>query len=123
MIAHTHWLAALVITTALALSPGTRAAETPNAGNKVPLIAGKDQDGKVFKLADLIGKKIVLLYFYPKDDTPGCTKEACGLRDRMSDLKKDNVEVIGVSMDNEESHKKFIAKHNHWRLIGLTVDV
>jgi peroxiredoxin Q/BCP len=53
-----------------------------------------------------------LLYFYPKDDTPGCTKEACGLRDRMGDLKKDNVEVVGVSVDNEDSHKKFIAKHN-----------
>jgi thioredoxin-dependent peroxiredoxin len=112
MMAHTHWLAALVMTTALALSPGTRAAETPKVGNKAPIISGKDQDGKTFKLADLVGKKIVLLYFYPKDDTPGCTKEACGLRDRMSDLKKDNVEVIGVSMDNEESHRKFITKHN-----------
>src|SRR3989441_5613270 len=87
-------------------------ATTPAVGAKAPLIQGKDQDGKTWKLADAVGKKVVLLYFYPKDDTPGCTKEACGLRDRMSDLKKDNVEVIGVSMDNEESHKKFIAKHN-----------
>ena len=88
------------------------AANTPQVGEKAPLIEGKDQDGKAFKLADLVGKKIVLLYFYPKDDTPGCTKEACGLRDRMSDLKKDKVEVIGVSMDNQESHQKFIAKYN-----------
>ena len=88
------------------------AAETPKAGDKAPLIQGKDQDGKTVKLADLVGKKVVLLYFYPKDDTPGCTKEACGLRDRMADLQKDNVQVIGVSFDNEESHKKFIAKHN-----------
>ena len=109
---HTHWLAALLMTAALAGLPGARAAETPKVGNKVPLIAGKDQDGKAFGLADLVGKKIVLFYFYPKDDTPGCTKEACGLRDRMGDLRKDNVAVIGVSMDNEESHKKFIAKHN-----------
>src|SRR6185436_6753544 len=63
-------------------------------------------------LADSVGKTVVLLYFYPKDDTPGCTKEACGLRDQMESLKKDNVEVIGVSFDNEESHKKFIDKYN-----------
>ena len=87
-------------------------AETPKAGDKAPLIQGKDQDGKTFKLGDVVGKKIVLLYFYPKDDTPGCTKEACGLRDRMGDLKKDNVQVVGVSFDTEDSHKKFIAKHN-----------
>src|SRR6185369_11387333 len=88
------------------------AANTPKVGDKAPLIEGQEQDGKSFKLDDFVGKKIVLLYFYPKDDTPGCTKQACGLRDRMSELKKDNVEVVGVSMDNAESHKKFIAKHN-----------
>jgi peroxiredoxin Q/BCP len=60
----------------------------------------------------VVGKKVVLLYFYPKDDTPGCTKEACGLRDRMADLKKDKVEVIGVSFDSTDSHQKFIAKYN-----------
>ena len=53
----------------------------------------------------------MLLYFYPKDDTAGCTKEACGLRDRIGDLKKDNVEVVGVSFDNAESHKAFIEKY------------
>src|SRR5438477_12929244 len=95
------------------LSAGSAfSAETPKVGDKAPLIQGKDQDGKSFKLADVVGKKIVLLYFYPKDDTPGCTKEACGLRDRMGDLKKDNVQVLGVSFDDGESHKKFIAKHN-----------
>jgi len=81
-------------------------------GDKAPLIEGKDQDGKTWKLADEVGKKIVLLYFYPKDDTPGCTKEACGFRDRIADLKKDNVEVIGVSFDSPESHQKFISKYN-----------
>ena len=88
------------------------AAETPKAGDKAPLVEAKDQDGKTWKLADVVGKQIVLLYFYPKDDTPGCTKEACGLRDRMADLKKDNVQVIGVSFDSAESHQKFIAKHS-----------
>src|SRR5947207_7035937 len=87
-------------------------AETPKVGDKAPLIQGKDQDGKTVKLADLVAKKIVLLYFYPKDDTPGCTKEACGLRDRMTDLEKDNVQVLGVSFDNGESHQKFISKYN-----------
>lgn len=87
-------------------------AETPKVGDKAPAVTGKDQDGKPWKLADQTGKKAVLLYFYPKDDTPGCTKEACGLRDRMSDLTKDGVEVVGVSFDSADSHKAFIAKHN-----------
>jgi len=86
--------------------------KTPKAGDPAPLVEGKDQDGKTWKLADRVGKNVVLLYFYPKDDTPGCTKQACGLRDRMGDLKKDNVEVIGVSFDSAESHQKFREKHN-----------
>ncbi|MSU56671.1 MAG: peroxiredoxin [Pedosphaera sp.] len=84
----------------------------PQVGDKSPLVTGKNQNGKTWKLADSAGKKIVLLYFYPKDDTPGCAKEACGLRDRMADLKKDKVEVIGVSFDSAESHQKFIEKHS-----------
>src|SRR5437899_10872660 len=103
-------LVAAGLTTALQ-SGQARAAESPKAGDKAPLIEGKDQDGKTWKLADEVGKKVVLLYFYPKDDTPGCTKEACGFRDRISDLKKQNVEVIGVSFDSAESHKNFITKH------------
>lgn len=87
-------------------------AATPKVGDKAPAVEGKDQDGKPWKLADQTGKKAILLYFYPKDDTPGCTKQACGLRDRMGDLKKDGIEVIGVSFDSSESHKAFIAKHN-----------
>ena|ERR1044071_1297488 len=100
---------AAVIFTALTFAA---AGETPKVGDKAPLIEGKDQDGKTWKLAEQIGKKVVLLYFYPKDDTPGCTKEACGFRDRIADLKKDNVEVIGVSFDSPESHQKFISKYN-----------
>lgn len=83
----------------------------PKVGDQAPLIVGKNQDGKTWKLANAVGKQIVLLYFYPKDDTPGCTKEACGLRDRMGELKKDKVEVIGVSFDSTESHQKFIEKY------------
>lgn len=86
-------------------------ATMPKVGDKAPLVSGKDQDGDTWKLEKRIGKKIVLLYFYPKDDTPGCTKEACGFRDRMEELKKQGVEVVGVSFDSPESHQQFIAKH------------
>lgn len=89
----------------------TRAAEMPKVGDNAPLVEGKDQDGKDWKLADDVGKKIVLLYFYPKDDTPGCTKEACGFRDSIDTLKGENVEVIGVSFDSGDSHLKFISKY------------
>lgn len=97
---------------AAASSYAAEAGKTPKAGDKAPLVEGKDQDGKTWKLTDRAGKNAVLLYFYPKDDTPGCTKEACGFRDRVVDLKKDGVEVVGVSFDNEESHRKFREKHN-----------
>ncbi len=90
------------------------AAETapPKVGDIAPDFEAKDQEGKVWKLADTLKTKFVQLYFYPKDDTPGCTKEACGLRDRMEDLKKNEVQVLGVSFDSAESHQKFVAKHN-----------
>lgn len=81
-------------------------------GDKAPLVSGKDQDGTKWKLSSERGKSAVLLYFYPKDNTPGCTTEACSLRDRMGDLKSDNVDVIGVSFDSPESHKKFIFKYD-----------
>jgi peroxiredoxin Q/BCP len=88
------------------------ASAMPKVGDKAPLVEGKDQNGKDWKLSDEIGKKIVLLYFYPKDETPGCTTEACGFRDSIDSLKEKNVEVIGVSFDSGESHIKFITKHN-----------
>jgi peroxiredoxin Q/BCP len=87
-------------------------AEMPKAGDTAPSFEGQDQDGKTVKLADFAGKKTVLLYFYPKDFTGGCTKEACGFRDRMGDLQTNNVAVIGVSFDSAETHKKFIAQYN-----------
>jgi len=104
----------LAVTFVFAAAVGGFAAEpakTPKVGDKAPAVEGKDQDGKTWKLADQAGKKAVLLYFYPKDDTPGCTKQACGLRDQMTDLQKENVEVVGVSFDNAESHQKFREKH------------
>lgn len=79
-------------------------------GDKVPELLGVDQDGKEVKMSDFVGKKVVL-YFYPKDNTPGCTAEACSLRDRYTELIEKGYEVIGVSKDSTDSHKKFIAKH------------
>lgn len=70
-----------------------------------------DQQGKNHTLQDLKGRH-TLIYFYPKDDTPGCTAQACALRDNLEELKADGIDVIGVSADNVESHKKFAAKYN-----------
>jgi len=78
---------------------------------KAPDFELKDQDGKIHKLSDYKGKKVVL-YFYPKDDTPGCTKEACSFRDNNSILKKKGAVVLGISADNEKSHKKFESKYS-----------
>jgi peroxiredoxin Q/BCP len=107
-----NWFATLLIAGSILFSAATTFAEMPKTGDAAPLFEGQDQDGKTVQLSDLAGKKIVLLYFYPKDFTGGCTKEACGFRDRVGDLQKDNVEVIGVSFDSADSHKQFIAKYN-----------
>lgn len=78
-------------------------------GDKAPDFNSKDQDGNPVKLADLKGQKVVL-YFYPKDDTPGCTKEACSFRDADDVYRKKGIKVFGVSTDDEKSHQKFISK-------------
>lgn len=80
-------------------------------GNKAPDFKAKDQSGKEYKLSNSLGKW-VLLYFYPKDDTPGCTKEACSIRDAWPDFKKLKVQVFGVSIQDEKSHKKFVDKYD-----------
>ncbi len=79
------------------------------AGDKVPSVTVPDQDGNPVSLTKLKGQKIVL-YFYPKDQTPGCTAEACNLRDNYKALLKQGYQVFGVSTDSEKSHKKFIEK-------------
>lgn len=78
-------------------------------GDKAPEFSGKDQNGNTVSLKDFRGKKIIL-FFYPKDNTPTCTEEACNLRDNYSALLKKGFEVIGVSIDNERSHQRFIKK-------------
>lgn len=79
-------------------------------GDKAPDITANDHNGKPFSLKALKGKTVIL-YFYPKDDTPGCTAEACNFRDNYAALKKKGFEVVGVSVDDEKKHQKFITKY------------
>ncbi len=79
-------------------------------GQKAPKLILKNQDGKTVKLADFSGQKVVL-YFYPKDATPGCTIEACDFNDNLARLKRKGAVVLGVSFDDEKSHQKFRGKH------------
>lgn len=79
-------------------------------GDKAPTIEAKNQHGETVSLSDYKGKKVIL-YFYPKDNTPGCTTEACNFRDNYQSLLDEGFEVIGVSTDSEQSHQKFIAKY------------
>jgi peroxiredoxin Q/BCP len=80
-------------------------------GDRAPDFELPDQNGNPVRLRDFGGKTAVVLYFYPKDDTPGCTKEACAFRDQYEDFKDAGATVIGVSSDSEASHAKFVAKH------------
>lgn len=79
-------------------------------GEKAPAVSLPNEAGKMVTLKSLRGKQVVL-YFYPKDDTPGCTKEACRFRDSITPIQKTGSVVLGVSLDGQESHRKFIAKH------------
>ncbi len=91
-----------------------------NIGDKAPEILGTDENGKEIKLSDFKGKKLAL-YFYPKDNTSGCTAEACSLRDSYEELQKAGYEIVGVSKDSAKSHQNFIAKQNlPFRLIADT---
>ena len=80
------------------------------AGDDAPDFTVKDNAGADVRLSDFRGRRVVL-YFYPKDDTPGCTKQACSLREGFSTFERENIKVLGVSMDDEESHRKFISKY------------
>src|ERR1700733_10866294 len=92
--------ALLLVPFLLALAPG----------NQAPEFAVKNQAGEVIRLSDFKGK-FVLIYFYPKDDTSGCTKEACNFRDEYSKIKKMNTVILGISRQGEKSHQEFRSKH------------
>ena len=80
-------------------------------GDIIPHFILKDQHGNDFDIAKLVGKTPFVLYFYPKDHTPGCTAEACSFRDSYEDFKDLGAEVIGISSDSEDSHRKFVSEH------------
>ena len=82
-----------------------------NEGDEAPDFEARDAEGETVKLSGLRGRKVVL-YFYPKDDTPGCTKEACSFRDGFAEFKRRGIEVLGVSTDDERSHRKFDEKYS-----------
>src|SRR5712692_9228645 len=89
-------------------------------GDKAPDFAAPDAEGETARLKDLRGKKVVL-YFYPRDDTPGCTKEACAFRDSFAKSRKRGIEVLGVSIDTEASHKKVVQDYQlPFRLLADT---
>lgn len=90
---------------------GTTARSQVTNGTKVPDFELKDQDGHNFKLSDALAKGPVVVYFYPKDDTPGCTKEACSFRDSFEQFRDEGVQVVGISGDDVASHKKFAEKY------------
>ncbi len=81
-------------------------------GDRVPVFTLKDQSGADFNMKDYIGKTAMVIYFYPKDDTPGCTKEACSFRDAYEQFTDKNIKVIGISSDDVQSHKNFAEKYN-----------
>lgn len=84
---------------------------TISIGSKAPDFGLKDQDGRIVRLSDFRGKKVIL-FFYVRDDTPGCTRESCNFRDRMEDIHSKNTVVLGVSPDSVDSHKRFVEKYS-----------
>ena len=102
----------MILLLGLAMMPvAAFAADMPKVGDKAPDFSVAASDGTTMHLKDAIGKGNIILYFYPKDDTPGCTKEACGIRDTFDEFKGLNATVFGVSFDSVASHKDFIAKY------------
>ncbi len=102
----------IMLLTLAILGFGTAARAQITTGSKVPDFELKDQDGKTFRLSEALAKGPVVVYFYPKDDTPGCTKEACSFRDSFAKFKDEGVQVVGISGDNVASHKKFAEKYH-----------
>ena len=100
----------ILVLAAVTSTPSTRA-DMPKVGDPAPDFSVAASNGATVHLKDYLGKGNIVLYFYPKDDTPGCTKEACGLRDTFDEFKGLNAIVFGVSFDSVGSHQKFIEKY------------
>jgi peroxiredoxin Q/BCP len=98
--------------TALFISACGGNAQNIQEGQKAIDFTLADKDGKTYKLYDYKGKNYVVIYFYPKASTPGCTKQACGIRDNINKLKENNIQVFGVSVDSKESLRDFVEKYN-----------
>jgi thioredoxin-dependent peroxiredoxin len=104
------FVASCLASLALLTSTGVSVAGTPTVGQAAPAFKLQDQDGKWRSLSDYQGKWVAL-YFYPKDDTPGCTTQACAFRDNVFAFNKEGAVILGISVDDVESHKKFAEKH------------
>ena len=109
MLSHASTRLAIAFTALLAVA-GLALAGTPDVGSPAPAFKLQDQDGKWHSLADYKGKWVAL-YFYPKDDTPGCTTQACGFRDNVFAFNKEGAVILGISVDDVASHKAFAEKH------------
>lgn len=107
-----YFLLILIVATVLFAAFRSDDLAPVKVGDKVPSFVLKDQFGNSFDMDDYFGKTAMVVYFYPKDDTPGCTKEACSFRDSYQDFTDKNIKVIGISGDDVESHKNFADKYN-----------
>jgi len=113
--------AVLIAVLLIKLTMTDKPKEPLKVGDSVPPFNLKDQDGQVFNSVDFVGKQALVIYFYPKDDTPGCTKEACKFRDKFEVFTDLNAIVVGISSDNVASHKKFSEKYQlPFRLLADT---
>ena len=102
----------IVVMTTFFYSFLNKGGERIQVGDRVPTFTLLDQDGNKFLIEDYIGKTAMVIYFYPKDNTTGCIKEACGFRDNYESFKEIGVKIIGISSDDVKSHKAFVTKYN-----------
>jgi len=113
MVRKTFYIMAFVILVIVVFTVSSSHAQTDlKVGDKIPSFSLKDQYGKMFNIDDFVGQTAMVIYFYPKDDTPGCTKEACSFRDSYEEFTEKQIKVIGISGDDVESHLNFAKKYN-----------
>lgn len=108
----TYFVIVLIVLVVLLSVFKSNAQTALKVGDKIPSFQLNDQDGNLFDIGQYTGNTAMVIYFYPKDDTPGCTKEACSFRDSYEEFTDKNIKVIGISEDDVESHKNFAEKYN-----------